>query len=190
MELFANSAQTTLSGNGGSISAGATSMIVASAALFPSSGTFRVLIDSELIKVTAVSGATFTIARGDDGTTGASHNDGATVTLILTKGGLAGFRADNVTKDVFANRPAAGTAGRIFLPTDGIELDYDNGSVWTAFGPIYPITPPGLISGWTWVNQGGATATQVGGAINLFNANQSSSDAYHLLKKAAPSAPY
>ena len=95
MEQFANAAQTTLNGT---ITSGASSLVVQSASLFPASGTFRLLIDSELIIVGAVSGTTFSsLTRGAENTTAASHNSGATVTAILTAGALAQMRLDIVT---------------------------------------------------------------------------------------------
>lgn len=83
-ENFANTYQTTLNDAGG-ISAGDTSMVVTSATGAPAAN-FRVKIESELILVTVVAGTTFTITRGIEGTTAASHADGATVTHVLTAG--------------------------------------------------------------------------------------------------------
>lgn len=74
-------AATTLSGNGGSITSGATSANVASSSGFPATP-FLARIGSEDIKVTNVSGVTWTIVRGYNGTTAASHNDGDAVTLV------------------------------------------------------------------------------------------------------------
>jgi hypothetical protein len=85
-EQYANLAATTLSGNGGSITSGATSMIVASASAFPTVGQFRVIVESEIMIVTAVSGTTFTITRGAESTSAASHNDGVAVTHVCTAG--------------------------------------------------------------------------------------------------------
>jgi hypothetical protein len=72
---------TTLSGNGGSITSGATSMLVASSAGFPAVP-FLVVVGTEDIKVTAVSSLTWTIVRGYNATTAAAHNDGVAVTQI------------------------------------------------------------------------------------------------------------
>jgi hypothetical protein len=72
---------TTLSGNGGSITSGATSMLVASSAGFPATP-FLCIIGTEDIKVTAVVSLTWTIVRGYNGTSAASHNDGVAVTLV------------------------------------------------------------------------------------------------------------
>jgi len=61
-----------------SIDATATTLTVASATGFPTAP-FRVKVDSEVLYVTAVSGAVFTVTRGVDGTVAASHSGGATV---------------------------------------------------------------------------------------------------------------
>ena len=88
--LFANNCNTTL--NGG-ITAGATSMVVTSATGFPiptgSQYFYCTLADAatqttiEIVKVTAVSGTTFTIVRGQDGTTGTIFASGAVVSFQL-----------------------------------------------------------------------------------------------------------
>ena len=85
-ELFANQALTTLSAE---LTKGATTLTVASAARFPTKGDFRILIDSELLMVTAVEGTTFTVERGIEETTDLPHASGSTVTQVLTAAGLA-----------------------------------------------------------------------------------------------------
>lgn len=84
---YANNPQTALSG---SITAGATSINVASSAAFPTTGTFHIIIDSELMRVTGVSGTTWTVVRGAESTSAASHNNNATVTGVLTAGAVTG----------------------------------------------------------------------------------------------------
>jgi hypothetical protein len=86
VEQLANLAQTTLSA--AITSTTATSCTVTSATLFPATGNFRILIDAEIMIVTAVSSTTFTISRGQEGTTAATHTNGATVTCILTAGSV------------------------------------------------------------------------------------------------------
>ena len=94
MELFGNNASTTLNG---SITSGATSLIVTSATNFPTSGNFRILVDSginlEYMLVTAVSGTTFTVTRGIEGTTGVAHNSLVQVVHVITAGGLSNLLA-------------------------------------------------------------------------------------------------
>ena len=96
--LFANNCNTTL--NGG-ITAVATSMVVTSATGFPvptgSQYFYCTLADAatqttiEIVKVTAVSGTTFTIVRGQDGTTGTIFASGAVVSLRLVRASLNDF---------------------------------------------------------------------------------------------------
>jgi hypothetical protein len=93
LEQFSNGAQTTLNGT---IASNVSSLIVTSAALFPTTGNFRILIDSELMLVTGVSGTTFTVTRSIEGTVPSIHQNGAPVTEVLTAGGLAQTIADNL----------------------------------------------------------------------------------------------
>ena len=65
MERFANLASTTLAAT---INDGQTTIAVASAALFPTLPQFRILIGSELMIVTHVSGTTWTVTRATEGT--------------------------------------------------------------------------------------------------------------------------
>jgi len=84
-ELFTNHASTTLNG---AINNSVTSLVLTSASLFPASGNFRIRIDDEIILVTAISGATCTVVRGQEGTAAASHADLATVRHVLTAGAI------------------------------------------------------------------------------------------------------
>ena len=153
-ELFKNLASTTLAED---LTDAETDVDVASAMGF-SGGTFRILVDSEIMKVTGVSGTTLTVVRGQEGTPATAHSNGAAVKHILTAGALdAHDQNDLAAYDTFANRPAAGTPGRIFLPTDGIFLERDNGSIWEKFGPIWPMTPPLAADFPRWFNQGTST---------------------------------
>jgi FtsP/CotA-like multicopper oxidase with cupredoxin domain len=71
--------------------AGQTSITVASAAGFPTSGTYYVRIDNEVLAVTGGQGTTtWTVTRGQLGTAAATHANGATVTA-LANDWYAGF---------------------------------------------------------------------------------------------------
>jgi hypothetical protein len=91
-EQLANNAATTLTA--GIPDAVATSCTVANGTVFPASGNFRIIIDSELLLCTARTGNTLTVTRGVEATTAASHANGAAVTHVLTKGGLDQYLAD------------------------------------------------------------------------------------------------
>lgn len=93
IEQFANGAQTTLSQIGG-VSPISTTLVVASAALFPTTPQFRIKLDSEIMLVTGVIGNIFNVTRGAEGTAAAAHVDGVLVTHILTAGALGKFASD------------------------------------------------------------------------------------------------
>ena len=187
-ESFKNLASTTLNGNHNDT---ITSISVASAMGF-TTGDFRILIDSEIMKVTGVSGTTLTVARHQEGTQAASHTNGTAVYHVLTAGALdAHDQNDLAVYDTYANKPAAGTPGRIFLPTDGIFIERDNGATWDKFGPIWPMTPPASTDFPTWVNQGTASCIDNKGAI-FFSVPQSGSStpALVLRMKTYPTPPF
>jgi hypothetical protein len=71
-------------------STSSTSITVASAAAFPGSGNFNIQVDSEVMTVTAGQGTTtWTVTRGVNGSTAATHANGATVTGGNTPGSTA-----------------------------------------------------------------------------------------------------
>ena len=141
--VLANNAITTLASG---INDTATSISVSSATDFPSiSGSqfFYVTIDDgtniEIVKVTGVSGSTFTVVRAQDDTSAASFSTGVTVAIRITKlilkdnvtttlGALAGQTiadSGNLTLDV---------AGQIKLDADGGFIVFEDGG--TQFGYI------------------------------------------------------
>jgi hypothetical protein len=90
VELYANAAQTTLFN---SLTAAATSLTVNNGSAFPLTGNFRILIDQEIMLVTAVAGNVWTVTRAVETYAGApqvaaNHNAGATVTQVLTSTGI------------------------------------------------------------------------------------------------------
>jgi hypothetical protein len=87
-QQVANYVQTTLSVGCTNV---ATTITVTSAAGLPTAGNFMLRIDDvppattfEIVEVTAVAGAVFTVTRGQEGTTGIAHNAGAFVGNDLT----------------------------------------------------------------------------------------------------------
>ncbi|MGA2502349.1 MAG: hypothetical protein ABSH20_31800 [Tepidisphaeraceae bacterium] len=91
-EEFVNNAQTTLNG---SISDSATSVVVTDGSVFPSTGDFHLLIESELVLCTARSTNTLTVVRAQEGTTNVGHADGIRVYQLLTQGDLQRYCQDN-----------------------------------------------------------------------------------------------
>jgi hypothetical protein len=189
VELFSNSAQTTLNGN---INSGVTSLAVVSATAFPSTGNFRILIDSELMLVTGVSGATFTVTRAIEGTSAASHNSGSTVTEVLTNGSFTQAMLDRSGRGTYTSRPAAGIAGRVYYSSDFPYVSYDDGAAWNTYCCGFPITEPPILSGFSWVNQNGATVSQLGGSSGPITLTSQQGNANNMNQQvlSAPATPY
>lgn len=179
-ELYSNNVQTTLN-MAGNLSSGATSMVVSNASGFPASGNFRILVESELILVTSVSGTMWTITRGIEGSTVASHLNGVIVTHILTAASLI---LAGTLSGAFASRPAAGISGRKYYCTDCPFWYLDNGSTWLKYFGAYPIVTPDD-STFTWDNQASSVITTTTDMVNLLPGTGTS-----FRYKAAPSTPY
>ncbi len=90
----------------------------------------------------------------------------------------------------YANRPAAGIIGNAYYSTDGTRKFIDDGSAWRPDINGCLGTQPGVVSGWTWVNQSTATATDVGGAIYLTCASSATDSVSMLTKILSPSSGY
>ena len=149
--LFANNCNTTL--NGG-ITAIATSMVVTSATGFPSpTGSqyfYCTLADAttqttiEIVKVTAVSGTTFTIVRGQDGTSGTAFASGAVVSLRLVRASLQDFPLlDEANTFTFA--PTFNTALAVGSGGTGVTTSTGTGSVVLNTSPT--LTTPSISGG-------------------------------------------
>jgi hypothetical protein len=112
VELFANQPSTTVSSGGTTAPAQGTSQTwtVVSSTTFPAASSSAIpptqfhVVDmatgksSEIILVTNVSGSTWTVTRGAEGTTPVTHTVGFTIQQVVTAGGLSNFaRQYNVT---------------------------------------------------------------------------------------------
>lgn len=162
-ERFSNASASTLNG---AISGGATTLNVASASTFPTQGNFRLLVDSEIMIVTAVVGSTFTITRGAEGTAAASHNNGVAVTGVLTAGGIAQYMLDNA-----GTGPAGGDSfnytfsSSISTSDPGAGFLKFNSATYASVNAIYvnDVNYTGIdVSAWL-------NSLSAGGVIKVFN---------------------
>lgn len=87
----------------------------------------------------------------------------------------------------FGSLPAASAANasRVFFLTDGYHALRSAGSAFAYFGPVHPLTQPP--AGFAWVNQGGATVTDVGALIVTA---PTGGGGLRLRCKSAPAVPY
>ena len=185
IEKFTTLATTTLNG---AIDASQTTLVVASASKFPTSGNFSLMIGSEIMKVTGVSGTTFTVARGQEGTTGASHSNGDTVVGAITARTLTDIRGEFVGSGAAASFTQA-RVGRLYLPTDSGAILYDDGSAIKKFGRgidrLYPPVP----GDFSWTNQGSASLSTSLGFFSL-SSPAHSGDSIAIQEKSIPATPF
>ena len=129
LEQFTNDAITTLVNT---IASTDTSLTVATNLGFPASAQFRIRIDNEILLVTGVSGATWTVTRAVEPVSGlqvaAAHAAGASVEHVLTQASLKSAGVQN-------------NLSTTTLPTSSTDntLGYSVGSLWynTTFNTLY-----------------------------------------------------
>ncbi len=97
-----------------------------------------------------------------------------------------------VTRGVFSSRPSAGTAGRLYMVTDGPLSFYDDGAAWQPFLAKAHLTSTPAVSTLTAINAGGRSTTLSDslGGILMKMTNGAAADDYRLAKIAKPSSSY
>jgi hypothetical protein len=183
MKTFSNNGQTVLNQD---ITNVATSFTVRDGSVFPSTGSFFILIDSEIIQVTNVTGNTITVVRGQQATTNVAHVIGATISLVLSKTDCESFQKLTGT---YVARPSAGNEGRRYYCNDSPMHFYDDGTIWRA--RMYGFEVKEFSdSGFSWANQGGATLDELDrGYASLFVPGNVVTS-LRMRVKTAPTAPY
>lgn len=121
-------------------------------------------------------GTLYTVAAGD-------------FLLIWPTGSRTFTQGFDSTTGTRAARPAAGTAGKLYLPTDDLAgIQRDSGTAWDEWGPLWKFTPPDDAT-FAWINQGGASVDTTQGGVFL-NAPAGAGSSLRIRKKAAPATPY
>jgi len=155
--------QTTVN-NGSSITSSQTSFSVASTTGMPPSGTsFRALVDTELMLVTAISGNTITVTRGYEGSAATTHAD----TTALYFGGTSAiypYAASFSNPSTAAMQGAAGVYAGL-LPFNYAETSPGSGTLCTAGSA--PRCSPTFV---TW-DTSSVSASQTGGGATTFSSN-------------------
>lgn len=138
-EQIVNDARSSLSNT---IDSGQVTLIVDNPVRFPSDGNFRIILETEVLLVTAISGSIFTVTRGAEGTTPAAHNAGVDVNSIITSASLKQRTAD-------------------FIPLSTDEI-IQNGNIQDSTGALAKAVD------FTFFNQGGTTLVDlVNGSLRL-----------------------
>lgn len=188
-EKFVNEITPTLTLSTAITLTGATTITPSSVAALPSTGTFRIRIDNELMQAT-VSGSNLTVVRGDGGTTAATHLSGVSIYVIVTKESLDAICTILSNGSEIANRRALN-----FIPGSGISLtladDPTNKKADITITNTGGYGTPPTISTFTTVNFSSATqAAGSGGGVTLNVVPNGGANDLKLLVVAAPSTPY
>lgn len=130
-EVYNNDSSTSLAA---SVTAGATSLSVASSQQFNTLGTFRIRVDDEIMTVTAVSGTTWTVTRASElcegVQTAAPHAANAAVYGVLTNASLlAGFTGSAGVVTSVSVVTANGVSATVATPTTTPALTFTLGNI-------------------------------------------------------------
>lgn len=82
---------------------------------------------------------------------------------INASGVFSGVAGGSVLRTTFATQPAAGTAGRLWVQSDGPYTAYDDGSIWNYRYNNHEVKPPTWLNSVTWLNQLDRTLTSTSG---------------------------
>lgn len=178
LEIFANNAQTTLNG---AIDAVQTTIAVNAPPAgypFPSSGNFRILIDSEIMLVTSVSGLTWTVVRGAEvgttpGAAAASHGNGALVSQVGTAAGQVQAILDRVVVNVSGGTTSnalTAFASLVFGDANNVSFGL-NGSTITASAGVAGPSGIALSAGTTLASTGTVVFSNSNGISFGLNGN-------------------
>ena len=145
-ENLANLASTTIATDGGS-----TSITVASSSGFPPVN-FRIVVDSELMLVTNVAGTTWTVTRALENTSQVTHSTGATVTQVLTVGGLTAFTGWQPVPSTTSSYECAGQyVSESYAATTAINWNNGNVQYLTLLSGSQTITMSSPVSGGRYI---------------------------------------
>lgn len=163
-EQFKNTAVSALDG---SIDGSQTTLDVLDGSVFPATGDFHIRVEDEIMLCTARSTNTLTVVRGVEGSTPTSHADAISIAAKVTIGALETWGQNYLP--IWANSSV--------LPLNTIVAD-DGVTVLDS-------------SDFTWVNQGGASATDQSGTI-VTRHPVTAASAYQVraLARTAPATPY
>lgn len=190
MEQTSNNA-TALINMGGGLSNVATSLTVDTEVNTPTTGTFRALIEAEIVWVTAVAAHVWTITRGQEGTSAVAHSDNTAIYVILTKEAADRFVSFQSATVETSNRRIVNFDAQGFDVADNsgntcVDITGKRTSNWgeTIVKPVY--------ADYTFDGHsvtGTPTATQQGRSVYIYHPG-TNGDSNVEFYKTSPATPY
>lgn len=117
-----------------------TAIDVVDGSVFPSVGTFRIIVEDEIMLVTARATNTLTVVRGVEDTSAASHSTGLGVAGIVTAGSLDRWGKDNFPIWGHASKPPLNSltdaSGNVIDSTDFTAVNDTNADIADSNGTI------------------------------------------------------
>jgi len=159
---------------------------------FPSQFPYRIRIGEEYMLVTAAAGFTWTVTRGEESSTIATHGIGDDVANVFTVESLMNSAWTYCRAGTRAALPGFDDLeGRLYLQDEpGIYIKRDDGLTWDSFGTFYELFEPDE-TGYAWVNQQTATTDTTNGGVVLSSpAPLLAGDNLNIRVKTAPATPY
>lgn len=178
---------------------GETTIVVEDGTTYPKTGNFRVIIETEILIVTAVapiSGAyapaTWTVTRGAEGTTAATHTAGTRIDAIVTAGALDRFK-DCVSTSVISDYNANLTPriGDFFIPSNSfytMVVYTQNGWRFLMNGRI--MNPPSFDNTFIGTASPDFTESVDTSLKTLIMYNPTPAYSIHMRYRVAPDPPY
>ena len=170
IEIFGNNAQCTLNGAINAVQVNITVNPPSNPGwLFPPTGNFRILIDNEILLVTAVAGLVWTVVRGveagtDPAAVPAPHANGALVSQVETSGGLIQAIVDRVVWTVSAGIASAAitmSAEVVFSNANNVSFGLNGSTITASAGP----------TGAANINLSAGTTSNLSSAFTFSNSN-------------------
>lgn len=197
-DLFVNNAPTTLAT--AITSTSSTTISVTSGDNFPKIGNFRILIGSEIMIVTNVTPAssytpaTWTVTRGAEGTTAATHAVDKAVNFLITQANLRNYfvegnRTGNAATYANITPPQPGD---IFFPQNSYYtcVVYTK-TGWKFFCSGREVFPPKVYSeAWIRDSQPDNNTTLIDTPVANIMFNNAPAYSVHMYYRIAPSTPY
>ncbi len=154
-----STAWTTLSAG---VNAAVTTLPVVSASAFPSTAQYRIRVEDELMLVTAGTGTTsWTVTRGVEGSTAATHALGAGVSLILTAASLLRSPGALTTTGDLPYLDSVGAPARLAAGADATYLRYASGLPTASALLMADLSGSGITYGTDTTLERGAAAGQM-----------------------------
>lgn len=127
-ERLANNAETTLAS---AVLPADGTISVSNASAFPTEGDFRIVVNNELMLVTAVSGTTFTVTRGIEGTNTSNHAAGDPLANVITEEGFKQLIREAVDPFAFDHVPfrIQNASGTLLTSSDFTAVTTTNATV-------------------------------------------------------------